>query len=140
MTQTAIHRAIALMALTAVLAGCGQATGGDSSGGTTTPPSGAILGHVVSYRSHARAHVQPLPGVRVSAYRRAFPVVGPITVNHPKAVADTVSARDGSFSLTGLLPGRYFVVAQSSARWVQVSPWAGAKLTIAVCSDCPLPL
>jgi hypothetical protein len=139
--QAIIYRALALIALTAVLAGCGQATGGGSSGGTTTtPPPGAIVGHVVSYRSHARKHLQPLPGVRVAAYRRAFPVVGPIIMNGPKAVAHTVSANDGSFSLTGLHPGRYFVVAQSSARWVQVSPSAGAKLTIAVCSDCPLPL
>jgi hypothetical protein len=133
-------RALALIALTVALAGCGQATGGGSSGGTTTPVSGAIVGHVVSYRSDARKHTQPLPGVRVAAYRRAFPVVGPIMVNGPKAVAHTVSAHDGSFTLSGLRPGRYFVVAQSSARWVQVTPLAGAQLTIAVCSDCPLPL
>lgn len=132
-------RALALIALTVALAGCGQATSGGSSG-TTTPVSGTIVGHVVSYRSHARKHVQPLPNVRVAAYRRAFPVVGPIMVNGPKAVAHAVTADDGSFTLSGLRPGRYFVVAQSSARWVQVTPLAGAQLTIAVCSDCPLPL
>ncbi len=138
--QTVTYRVLGLIALTMALAGCGQATGGGSSGGTTTPPPGSIFGHVVSYRSHAHTHVQPLPGVRVTAYRRAFPPVGPITVNRPKAVAATLSASDGSFTLTGLRPGRYFVVAQSMAHWVQVPPGAGAKLTIAICSDCPLPL
>ena len=140
MEQTATYRVLSVIALTAALAGCGQATGSGSSSGTTTPPPGSMVGHVVSYRSQARAHVQPLPGVRVSAYRRAFPPVGPVTPNRPKAIAATVSASDGSFSLTGLQPGRYFVVAQSMAHWVQVAPGAGAKLTIAVCSDCPLPL
>jgi hypothetical protein len=140
MMQTMTIRALVLIALTVGLAGCGQATGGGSSGGPTAPVSGAIVGHVVSYRSHARKHVQPLPGVRVAAYRRAFPVAGPIMVNGPKAVAHTVTANDGSFALSDLRPGRYFVVAQSSAHWVQVTPLAGARLTIAVCSDCPLPL
>jgi len=121
-------------------AGCGQASGSGSGGTSTPPPANAISGHVVTYRSADRSHTQPLPGVPVLAYTRAFPVVGPVMLNHPKPVARTVSGTDGGFVLPSLRPGRYFVVAQSTARWVHLTPWAGAKLTIAVCSDCPLPL
>src|SRR5436309_8811938 len=121
------HRHILLaLLLTAALAGCGQATGGASST-TTQPPSGAITGRLVSFHSQDRHHTQPLARVRVSVYDRAFPVVGPIMVDGPRAIARTVSAADGSFMLRGLRPGRYFVVAQSTARWVELRPWSGAR-------------
>jgi len=95
---------------------------------------------VVSYRSQDRNHTQPLAGVKVLAYTRAFPVVGPIMADGPTPVAHTISGSDGRFVLRGLKPGRYFLVAESSGHWVRLSPWTGATLTIAVCRDCPLPL
>ena len=134
-----MHRHILLVPLlTVALAGCGQSTGGASS--TRQPPAGAITGRLVTFHSQDRHHTRPLARVRVAVYDRAFPVVGPIMVDGPRAIAHTVSASDGTFVLRGLRPGRYFVVAQSTARWVELRPWSGARVTIAVCGDCPLPL
>ncbi len=127
----------ATVALALLLAAaCGHGSGADSH--PPAPP--AIHGTVRSYVSASKAHLIPMARVRVAAYRRAFPVVGPIMADGPPPVAITATADDGTFSLRDLPAGRYFVVAADSAQWVTLPPGHGATADFRVCADCPKPM
>jgi len=120
----------------AAAAGCGHGAAGGTSGAGPPP---AIHGTVSSFLAASKAHLTPMAGVRVAAYRRAFPIV-PLMADPPPAAASTVTAHDGTFSLRTLPAGRYFVVADQTAKWVTVSSGHGAVADFRVCADCPKPM
>ena len=120
-----------------MLAGCGH------SQGTKPPPVhpvGAITGLVQSYASGHKNHLSPAAKIAVIAYRRAFPFIGPVLANGPKPVARASTDAAGRFVLRGLSAGRYFIVADSTARWVTLPVGRHATTSFAICSDCPLPM
>ena len=134
---------LVLLALATVAAGCGNgASSGSGGSATTAPPPGTITGSVVGYRSAHRRQTTPQPQVTVEAYTRAFPYIGPVTAHRPHPVARTVTDANGHFEIDGLTPGhRYFLLfGMATAKWVQVGTDHGARVTAAICEDCPLPM
>jgi hypothetical protein len=121
----------------AILAGCGQAQSTSST--PVTRSVGTISGVVESYRSGDKSHLSPAAQVTVTAYRKAFPFIGPVLANGPKRVAQATTDTAGRFVLRGLATGRYYLVATSTAHWVTV-PGLGATTRFVVCADCPLPM
>lgn len=123
----------------AMLAGCGQTP-------TTSPPrthpAGTISGIVQSFYSGHRDQLTPAGKVTVTAYRKAFPVFGPVLARGPKPVAKATTDASGRFVLRGLTEGRYFVVVSGtpSAHWVTLPLGEGAATRFATCADCPLPM
>ena len=121
----------------AVLAGCGQ------SRSTKLPqryPAGTITGLVQSFTSGHKNHLSPAAKIAVIAYRRAFPFIGPVLAHGPKPAARASTDAAGRYVLRGLSAGRYFIVADSTARWVTLPPGRHATTSFAICSDCPLPM
>jgi hypothetical protein len=119
-------------------AACGNGTGVT---GVSQPPAGTISGTVVGYKSADKLATKPVSGVTVEVFTKAFPFIGPVMLNQPKPIARTTSDGGGHFRLSGLEPGRYFLLfGRATARWVRLSPGHGARLTAAICQDCPLPM
>jgi hypothetical protein len=126
------------IALLLLAAGCGNGT---AATGSHQPPAGTISGTVVGYKSADKLATKPVSGVTVEAFTKAFPFIGPVMLNRPKPVARATSDGGGHFTLSGLAPGRYFVLfGRATARWVRLTPGHGAQVTAAMCQDCPLPM
>jgi hypothetical protein len=131
------------LALIAVLlvaaAACGNGSGASSS--TQQPPAGTISGTVLGYKSADKFATKPVPGVAVEVFTQAFPFIGPMMQNQPTPIARATSDSGGHFQVRGLTPGRYFVLfGRATARWVRLTPGHGARVTAAMCQDCPLPM
>jgi hypothetical protein len=131
------------MVAAVLAAGCGQAGGAGSSptsGGP--PPAGAVSGVVVRHDSAHPAGGMPLAGVRVGLYTRAITTAGPVMLNPPRPVMTTVTDAGGAFAFTpAAARARWFVAAigapgYAPGRWVAL----GGRVTLGVCSDCPIPL
>jgi hypothetical protein len=119
-------------------AACGSGTAATN---RHQPPAGTISGMVVGYKSADKLATKPVSGVTVEVFTRAFPYIGPVMLNQPKPIARTTSDGGGRFRLSGLEPGRYFVLfGRATARWVRLTPRHGARVTAAMCQDCPLPM
>ena len=122
-------------------AGCGSSTGGGSTvGGGTSSGATGIAGLVQSFHSSDRSSLSPLPDAKVGVYRKAFAVVGPPQANEPSPIATSATDAAGKFEIDGLKPGRYFVVAASASRWVEVADGQVSTTKFAVCGDCAVPL
>jgi hypothetical protein len=121
----------------AILAGCGQA---QSSPPPSTHPAGTISGVVESFHSAQKSDLSPAPRITVTAYRKAFPFIGPVLAHGPKPVATATTDSAGRFVLRGLAAGRYFLIASSTAHWVTLPSGQGATTSFAICADCPLPM
>ena len=127
------------MLVLAVLAaaGCGQTAGSGS--GTQPGPGSSISGRVVTFHSGDADTTAPLPHVTVRAFTRAFPL-GPVMADPPLPVATAITGADGRFTLSGLRPRRYFLVAGTTGRWVSVPASGSPPVTLRVCGNCPVPL
>ena len=131
------------VAAAVLAAGCGQAGGagsGPPSGGP--PPTGAVSGLVLRHDSAHPSGGTPVAGVRVGLYTRAITTAGPVMMNPPKPVMTTVTDAAGAFAFTpAAARARWFVAAigapgYAPGRWVAL----GGRVTLGVCSDCPVPL
>ena len=142
--QPLMNRLAAILLVVALsLSGCGNGASAGSGGGSTAPaPPGTVTGNVVGYQSANRHQTTPQPHVTVEAYTRAFPYIGPVTLDRPHPVARAVTDASGHFEIDGLTPGhRYFLLfGMATAKWVQVGTDQGATVTAAICKDCPLPM
>src|SRR6476661_3252258 len=118
-------------------AGCGQMAGSGS--GTQPGPSSTLSGRVVTYQSGDRHLTAPLPHVKVRAFTRAFPL-GPVMADPPLPVATAITGADGRFTLSGLLPRRYFLVTGTTGRWVTLPASGTEQVTLRICQDCMVPL
>jgi hypothetical protein len=123
-----------------VAAGCGNSQA--SSGGAASTPGqpGAITGHVYNFRSSAEAQRMPMPHARVAAYTQRVRLVGPVMADPPLPVKTTMTDTAGSFTLSGLKPGRYFVTSGTAGTWVRLSTGGATPITLSICRDCPVPL
>ena len=92
-----------------------------------------------SFLAASKAQLKPMAGIRVSVYHRAFPIV-PLMADPPPSVASAVTAHDGTFSMRTLPAGRYFVVADQTAKWVTLTSGHGAVADFHICADCPKPM
>ena len=123
-----------------IAAGCG-ATQATVDGPASTPPQpGAITGHVYSFRSSAKAQRMPMPHARVAAYTQRVRLVGPVMADPPLPVKTTMTDTAGSFTLSGLKPGRYFVASGTAGTWVRLSTGGATPITLSICRDCLVPL
>lgn len=118
-------------------AGCGQAAGSGS--GTQPGPASTISGRVVTFRTGSPHQTTPMPHVQVRAFTRAFPL-GPVMADPPLPVATAITRADGRFTLSGLRPRRYFLVAGSTGRWVSLPASGTRPVTLRICRDCMVPL
>ncbi len=119
-------------------AGCGQMAGSGS--GTQTGSGGStISGRVVTFHSGSPHQTTPLPHVEVQAFTRAFPL-GPVMADPPLPVATTITDADGTFTLSGLGPRRYFLVTGTTGRWVSLPASGTPPVTLRICRDCMVPL
>jgi hypothetical protein len=126
------------IALVLLATACGNGT---AATGSHQPPAGTISGMVVGYKSADKLATKPVSGVTVEVFTKAFPFIGPVMLHQPKAIARTTSDGGGRFRLSGLEPGRYFVLfGRATSRWVRLTPGHGARVTAAMCQDCPLPM
>jgi hypothetical protein len=118
-------------------AGCGQMAGSGS--GTQPGPASTISGRVVTFRSGEPHQTAPQSHVEVRAFTRAFPL-GPVMADPPLPVATTITGADGRFTLSGLRPGRYFLVTGTTGRWVSLPASGTPQVTLRICRDCMVPL
>jgi len=58
----------------------------------------------------------------------------------PLPVATAITGGDGRFTLSGLRPRRYFLVAGTTGRWVSLPASGRAPVTLRICLDCVVPL
>jgi hypothetical protein len=125
-------RKAAALLLMVTMAAC--ASGASSVGPTQGVLSGTVVGHLSDGTQQ-----RPMGNVSVSVYRQAVPIGGPVLQNPPKPVASTTTNSEGVFEFRSLPAGRWFVAAGAGV-WVNFDPAKGAVITIAVCTDCPVPL
>ena len=102
-----------------------------------------MSGRLVSQRSDG-SHRAPEAGERVGVFARAFPP-GPIMADPPRPIATALTSSDGSFSIRGLRPGRFFVTVARQGMavrgaWVRVKADRGASVVLVLCTDCAVPL
>jgi hypothetical protein len=137
-----MRRLTIMIVMAAVLAaGCGSSMGDRSTGGGgTSAGATGIAGLVQSFHASDRSSLSPLPDAKVGVYTRAFPVVGPPQADEPSPIATSATNGAGKFEIDGLKPGRYFVVAATAARWVEVTDGRVSTAKFAVCGDCAVPL
>jgi hypothetical protein len=81
--------------------------------------------------------------VTVGVFRQAFQP-GTLQYSPPAPITRARTDAEGRFSVAGLSPGRYWLVAIDaeavpSGRWVTVSSQASIPVTLFGCSDCPPP-
>jgi hypothetical protein len=79
--------------------------------------------------------------VTVGVFRQAFQP-GTLQYSPPAPIARARTDAGGRFSVVGLRPGRYWVVAIDAeavpeGQWVTVSSQTGIPVTLFGCSDCP---
>ena len=142
--MTAPRIRAAVLILTVVLAACAsRAQTGVRPNPESTPGGGAVAG-TYGERPHL-SHEAPraVGGVTIGAFLDAFQP-GTLQLSPPPPVATAMTAADGRFEITGLPPGRYFVVPIDarvvvSGQWVTVTAHAGATVELVGCSDCPPP-
>ena len=118
-------------------AGCGQVAGSGS--GTQPEPASTMSGRVVTFHSGDADTTAARPRVPVRAFTRAFPL-GPVMADPPLPVATAITGADGRFTLSGLRPRRYFLVAGTTGRWVSLHASGTAPVTLRICLDCVVPL
>jgi hypothetical protein len=110
--------------------------------GPAAPTGGTVAGRVVSQRSDGSGRT-PVSRQRVGAFREAI-IPGKPVQHPPDPVAVSVTGADGSFRLTGLSPGRYFITVVVTGlavpgHWVTVTASRGARVLLIHCTDCPGP-
>jgi hypothetical protein len=139
----------ALVATTVVLAaGCGQAAGGDSSSPPPPPSSSSVPGHVrisgVLYATtSAHPHGgKPLARVMIGIFTRPFSTAGPLMADPPSPIATARTDTDGHFSIEFQDSRPRYFVSAIDARGYAPGRWArpGAKVRLATCTNCPIPL
>jgi hypothetical protein len=141
--MTSVRRLLCAAALgvaVSVTAGCGHAGTGSTTFTHAPPPPRTIQGTVRSFLSASKARLLPMARVRVTVYRKAFVLGGPVRAGGPPPVAVTTTTRDGTFSFRVLPAGRYFVVADYTAQWVTLPQGHGTVADFRVCADCPRPM
>jgi hypothetical protein len=131
---------IVVAALAATLVGCASG----ASQGPTPPAGGVVSGQLVSQRSDG-SHRVPEAGEKIGVFKQAFPAGGPIMADPPSPVATAVTSSDGTFSMSGLRAGRYFVTIAKQGiavegAWVRVTADRGAPVVLVLCTDCVVPL
>ncbi len=83
-----------------ILAGCGQT---QSTSPPSTHPAGTISGVVESYYSAQKSDLTPAARITVTAYRKAFPFIGPVLAHGPRPVAKATTDRAGRFDFPASL-------------------------------------
>lgn len=78
----------------------------------------------------------------MSVYRssRGHLGVGTPTANAAPLLTYAMTDGDGSFVITGLKPGRYFLIAPWTGRWVTLPAGKSVVVNFHVCSNCPRPV
>jgi hypothetical protein len=112
---------------------------GGSGSGTQPGPASTISGRVVTFYSGDADTTAPLPRVKVRAFTGAFPL-GPVMADPPRPVATAITGADGRFTLSGLRPRRYFLVAGTTGRWVSLPASGTPPVTLRICRNCMVPL
>ena len=133
---------IALCAITGVAC---QGGGASPSPSESIPPGPGKIAGTYLVRNSDGSAIAPLKGEVVAAFRERF-LPGTLQTPRPRPVATAATGPDGSFVITGLAPGRYFLATADPTppflvvgRWVVLRAEQGASVTLYACRDCPLP-
>jgi hypothetical protein len=130
-----------LILLIGCASGCGGASGGGSSAPASSLATGTLTGRVVAHPSDDPNQRTAAAGIPVGVYTKRVRLAGPLTVDPPSPIARTTTGSDGSYRVTGLAPGRYYVTfGKAAGTWVRMPTSGGATANGVVCTDCPLPL
>jgi hypothetical protein len=129
-------------AILLALAGLGDAACASSlpSSPSLSAAPGTIAGIYV-LQDQDGSHVSPQRDAVVGAYPDAF-LPGIFQTPPPSPLAIATTGTDGRFVITGLAPGRYFLVPTSPAytvrgQWAELAAGKGATVTLEACRDCP---